>query len=222
MQLEQLTGRVLFPTMQQGPWLPYERFAEVIASRPNEAVLHSHRLEEVVNYVISGTVIHQDDRGERAEVEAESVIVLSTGPERSHDVYPAEGRAAHWIAIGVELLGRADETESVLQIVHLPEAQSLQKGVLVRQVVGSRSPARSIRGLEVVDLEFKDTEEVALRRPCGLGHREVAYVLYGSGSVDGLTVAPGAAVLTEDVPSVEVRGSPGFRVLIATAPSRPG
>ncbi|MGI0067419.1 MAG: hypothetical protein ACREB9_03230 [Thermoplasmata archaeon] len=111
-----------------------------------------------------------------------------------------------------------ESTESRLQIARLPEPRPLQKDVFVRDVVGSQSPARSVRGLEVSDLEFSGTEEVSIRRPCGIGRRDISYVLSGSGSVDGLSVSSGEGVLTEDVPTVEVRGSAGFRVVTATVP----
>jgi len=76
-----VTTRLLFPTSQQSPWSPFERFAETIATARKKEGLHSHNAEEVVVYVLEGYVDHESDGGQPATLTQGSVLVLTAhGP----------------------------------------------------------------------------------------------------------------------------------------------
>src|SRR5438445_13884848 len=66
------TAHLLMPTVEQGPFLPFERFAQTLATRRTQLGLHPHRVEEVVTYVLDGYVHHEDGSGTHT--------VLAPGP----------------------------------------------------------------------------------------------------------------------------------------------
>src|SRR5256885_13288430 len=57
------TSHLLMPTAEQGPFPPFDRFAETVATRRIQLGLHPHLAEEVVTYVIDGLVHHEDGSG---------------------------------------------------------------------------------------------------------------------------------------------------------------
>src|SRR5437899_10730473 len=57
------TSHLLMPTAEQGAFPPFDSFAETVATRRIQVGLHPHLAEEVVAYVLDGTVHHEDGRG---------------------------------------------------------------------------------------------------------------------------------------------------------------
>src|SRR6266566_8562799 len=57
------TSHLLMPTAEQGPFPPFDRFAETVATRRILVGLHPPLAEEVVTYVIDGLVHHEDGSG---------------------------------------------------------------------------------------------------------------------------------------------------------------
>jgi len=45
-----ITARILFPTREKEPFLPFERFAESVATSRKKGDLHAHLGQEVVTY----------------------------------------------------------------------------------------------------------------------------------------------------------------------------
>src|SRR5205823_5465832 len=58
-----ITARILFPTREKEPFLPFERFAESVATSRKKGDLHAHLGQEVVTYVLEGTVDHEYGAG---------------------------------------------------------------------------------------------------------------------------------------------------------------
>jgi len=68
--LEGVAGRVLFPSVHQGPWPRSKRFAESEGRGSSEPELHEHQLEADLNYVLAGTAFRTNGRGQDVEVPA--------------------------------------------------------------------------------------------------------------------------------------------------------
>src|SRR2546423_15320579 len=71
------TSHLLMPTAEQGPFPPYDRFAETVATSRMQLGLHSHLAEEVVTYVLDGSVHHEDGGGPHTVLSPGSVLVIT-------------------------------------------------------------------------------------------------------------------------------------------------
>src|SRR5213594_2962159 len=88
------TTSLLFPSREQAPWLPFERFAETMTTSRTKLGRHSHQAEEVIIYLVDGEVDHVDDSGRREALTAGSVAVLTAHQEISHDMEMLKGKRA--------------------------------------------------------------------------------------------------------------------------------
>ena len=70
------TAHLLMPTAEQGPFPPFDRFAESVATSRMQAGLHPHLSEEVVAYVLDGYVRHEDGTGNHTVMNPGSVLVV--------------------------------------------------------------------------------------------------------------------------------------------------
>ena len=164
-ELANVTGRTLFPSPVQGAWLPFERFAESRSSERNDSTLHSHSSQEVLTYVLDGTVDSEEEGGVHATLPAGWVDVLLAQKERRHELASADGAPARWLSVVLRLPPRALGEEPFL---HRPEAcrsESPAPGVSLTVV---RSPGpQNPSGLELVDLRFGDIVSWERRIPPG-------------------------------------------------------
>jgi len=70
------TSHLLMPTAEQGPFPPFDRFAETVVTRRMQVGLHPHLAEEVVAYVLDGSVHHEDGAGTHTVLLPGSVILV--------------------------------------------------------------------------------------------------------------------------------------------------
>ena len=92
------TSHLLMPTAEQGPFPPFDRFAETVATKRIQVGLHPHLAEEVVAYVLDGYV-HHEDGGTHTVLSPGSVLVVTAHQEIRHELtmQPSqEGRSARW------------------------------------------------------------------------------------------------------------------------------
>lgn len=218
MELDGVAGRTVFPTPDQGPWLPLERFAESRAvGRRVSSDPHPHRLEEVVNYVLSGRMIRTGGGEPEAELGAGTVSRLTAHGSVTHDVYPAPGSEARWISIVTRLPSVAPSPAPPSRDVGLPRVHRLSGGVGRKNLVGPKATLPSLAGLEAVDLTIPPGR--SFRVSVGTALRAVVYAVGGSGSVQGRPIAEGAGLLAEDLEALELKADSEFRVILATVPS---
>src|SRR5205823_10643553 len=57
------TAHLLFPTRDEQPFLPFQRFAESMATSRRKGEMHPHHGEEVIQYVLEGYIDHEDGSG---------------------------------------------------------------------------------------------------------------------------------------------------------------
>ena len=217
-EVSDVASRLLFPTSEQGPWLPYERFAETMATSRKIEGPHPHEAEELVVYVLEGFVDHAYDGKHEALAEG-SVLVLTAHDEIRHELVMKKGRSARWLSIVLRIPGHAERfpTAVVTRTVGDPIAGS--DGTVQRPVVGTRARASAFTGLECTDIEFAKEGTSFLR--IGRARKGIAYALRGTGSIGDDRLEPGQGVLVERASGLAVRGTPGFRLLLTTVPRPP-
>lgn len=219
--LGDISGRVLFPTRTQGPWLPFLRFAETTTrGGGDDQVGHTHREEEVVNYLVTGQAESEDPAGSRSTLEAGAVELLTANSETHHKfkgLSPAV--ETQWISVVVRCLKSAAVFPYRSQIAVGPRPP-LEVGVTVeRPVVGSRASVVSDVGLECTDVEFLRAGRCTC--PVGPGRRTVAYFLSGSGTIGDQELKTGTAALIDGVENLSIRSESAARIIVASVPRRP-
>lgn len=219
MDLPGLEGRVLFPTPQQGPWLPLERFAETRTTGEPKSDLHSHEKQEVVNYLLDGAATYVDDSGAERSITAGTVIVLSSFESSRHDLVAKSGVVSRHVATVVGLPHAMPPGSPALQIVRAVPRPRQSNRLRWLSLVGGGAPAVSSVGLEMAHLTFLNAGHTDLQVPPGV--RAVAYGLDGSPRVEEHPIVPGDGILVEGVSSVRIDGTEGDQVVIVQVPRRP-
>jgi len=214
--LADVTARLLFPTTQQGPWLPFERFADTVATSRKKAGRHSHESSQVLVYILEGFVNHEDPAGNRATLTGGGALLLSAAEETEHDLWMEKGRTARWISTVIRMPPGAVTGTPAVQIAQATGTPASAEGALETAIVGPNGPLRSTLGLEAARFDFEDEGTCFCR--IGGERRAVAYVVAGAVTVDTHRVEAGNGVLAENVSGLALHGGPGSRVFLATAP----
>lgn len=217
MDLEDVSGRVLFPTPRVGPWVPFVRFAETVTTgHDDDSEGHSHKGEEVLNYIVEGRVDYEDDVGRRTVLDRGAVVLLTAREEAHHNVRANPAPRSRWLSVIVRVPPVAGGVPHAVQVATAAVPPRSGGGAIERPLVGRGAPVVSAAGLECVDLEFPDAGRCIC--PVGKGRRAVAYAYEGSASIDGHLVEAGAGALLEGVDEVAVQATSGSRVILASAP----
>jgi len=211
----QLTTRLVLPTTAQPAWPPFRRVSESIANRERHLPAHAHEGEEVLTYVTEGVAAYQVDAGSAELVPSGGARLLIAPSRVGHRVSPGPGGTVRWFNLVVAL---PPGTAGAPRKLALPESPTPREedNVSVRSLVGPGAPMASLGGLECDELSF--SEESTTFRKVGRERRAVVYALSGRGAVDQQPIEAGEAAFVEGVPGTAVRGTPGFRTVLATAP----
>lgn len=211
--------RLLFPTAEQGPFPPFDRFAETVATSRVQLGLHSHLSEEVVTYVLDGYVHHEDASGQHTVLNPGSVLVVTAHREIRHELtmQPSqEGRDARWLSVVLRIPWHTEPPPTSLQIKEAGDSADAPDGTRQRPVVGSLARADSAMGLECMDIEFPKEADGSFQ--LARNRRGIVYILHGLGMIEKQSVGPGHGALFENIARVTVHGSPGFRLFLASVP----
>ncbi|MCI4347473.1 MAG: pirin family protein, partial [Thermoplasmata archaeon] len=216
--LEDVAGRVLFPSPLQGPWLPFLRLAETVTTGGgDDPGGHSHFEEEVLNYVVDGRVEYEDEEGHRSVLEPGTVELLTAREEARHKLVGLKQNSlTRWLSVVVRCPRSAGEPSHRMQVAPGPIPTRVGEGPLERLLVGPGAAVESGAGLECVDIEFRQAGRCVC--PIGGRRRAAAYVYEGSGTVDDQLVEAGAGRLMDNVAKVSIRAESGTRLLLASAP----
>jgi redox-sensitive bicupin YhaK (pirin superfamily) len=218
-ELDDPSTRLLMPTAEQGPFLPFDRFAETVATGRESPGRHPHLAEEVVAYVLEGSIRHEEGEGPSTVLRPGSVLVLTAHEEIRHALSMESGTddgGARWLSLVLRIPWHTEQPPTSLQIKDAGDASADLGGTIRRPVVGPRARADSSLGLECTDIEF--TRESDIRLEVGTGRRGVAYVVRGMGTIEKHPVGMGQGALLDNVGIVTITGSPGFRVFVASVP----
>src|SRR6267378_8443314 len=110
------TTSLLFPNRDQGPWLPFERFAETMTTARTKVERHNHQAEEVFVYVLDGEIQHIDGSGRHDDLAPGSIAVLTAHEQMSHEMVAVQGKRARWLSIVVRLTWHTDPPPTSLQV----------------------------------------------------------------------------------------------------------
>jgi quercetin 2,3-dioxygenase len=217
-ELGDITGRVLFPTPVQGPWLPFLRFADTTTKGGgDDAEGHTHLEEEVLNYIVTGRVEYEDEQGQTSTLDPGTVELLTARDATHHKLKGfSSTEETRWLSVVVRK-PRAEEGPSRrIQLVGgSPPARHV--GItLERPLVGVGGSVTSTVGLECADIEFR--EDGRCTCPIGPGRRAVAYVFEGSGVVNEQVLALGAGALLDNVTNLSIQAASGTRLLVSSVP----
>jgi quercetin 2,3-dioxygenase len=215
--LDDTSGRVLFPSMAQGPWLPFLRFAETRTTRAeNDPGGHPHRREEVMNYILEGHVDYEDDLGHRSLLGPGTVVLLTARDEVRHNLIANSDSPARWLSVVVECPPSSGEPYHRFQTAPGATPAPAGDGSIERRLVGSGAPVLASSGLTCTDVELRAGARCVRTLP--RGQRAVVYVYEGSGRVDDRPVETGNGALLENATEIVFRAETGARVLFASAP----
>jgi quercetin 2,3-dioxygenase len=216
MDLDDVSGRVLFPSPVQGPWLPFLRFAETATTgAQDDSGVHSHQGEEVLNYILEGRVEYEDDVGQRSLLDPGAIVLLTARTEAHHNLTAKPPPRSRWLSVVVQYPLGVGAARHPVQIASKPNASRESEGSVERRLVGPGAPIASASGLECLEIQFREAGQCVC--PIGPERRAVAYLFEGSGSIDGLRVDAGAGVLTENSRELEFRCTSASRLFIVTA-----
>jgi redox-sensitive bicupin YhaK (pirin superfamily) len=217
MELEDVSGKVLFPTPTQGPWTPFLRFAETVTTGGGrDAEGHSHRREEVVNYVLEGRVEYEDDAGRRSPLEAGTVVLLTAREEARHNLVPRDALRTRWVSAIVRCSPTAGGPPHRVQWAAGVATPQGGDGVVERRLVGPQAPVVASSGLECRELAFPSGGACV----CAVGgeRRAVAYVLDGKARIGDQLVEAGSGALVENTNELSFEADAGARVFLASVP----
>src|SRR5207249_2366261 len=140
------TSHLLMPTAEQGPFPPFDRFAETVATKRIQVGLHPHLAEEVVAYVLDGYV-HHEDGGTHTVLSPGSVLVVTAHQEIRHELtmQPSqEGGSARWLSIVLRLPWHTEAPPTSIQIKDAGDATDHSTARCDARSSGrSRGPRRS-------------------------------------------------------------------------------
>jgi len=211
-----VTTHLLFPTRDKRLFLPFERFAESVATSRKKGEMHPHVGEEVIAYVLEGSIDHEDGSGNHADLTQGSLLVLTAQDEIRHALRMERGRTARWLSVVVRLPPSAVQPTRSFQVLKPERPSAGSDGTIRTPLVGSNGPARTSSGLELVEIEFVKGGTAFLRM--GRDRRGVAYALGGVGSIEDHALEPGHGALLENMSALSIHADPGYRVALASVP----
>jgi redox-sensitive bicupin YhaK (pirin superfamily) len=219
-ELADVSGRVLFPSPVQGPWLPFLRFADTITmGGGDDPEGHTHLEEEVLNYVVEGRVDYEDDAGHASVLEPGTLELLTAREETRHKLVGSKGGTrTRWLSVVVRLAAGSGGSSHRFQVASCPAPIEAGEAAVMRFLVGPDAPVQSGAGLECNALEFR--QDGQCDAPVGPERRAIVYVMDGSGSVGHQDLEVGVGALIENSTKISIRAHSGTRVLLASAPRR--
>jgi redox-sensitive bicupin YhaK (pirin superfamily) len=213
-----ITARLLFPTPERKAFLPFERFAESVATSRKKGELHAHTGQEVVTYVLEGYIDHEYGAGVHDNLTQGSVLLL-TAPapdEVRHALTMERGRTARWLSIVARLPPLAEPATPSLKIKTPASAPVGSDGTVRVPLIGPNGAVPSSSGLELTDIAFEKRGNAFVR--LGRDRRGLAYALQGTGSIDDHELEPGHGALLEKMSAISVQGEAGYRIVYASLP----
>ena len=156
---------------------------------------HPHIGLQTVTWLLEGEVLHRDSLGTRQLIQPSQLNLMTAGRGIAHsEESPAtHPPILHGVQLWTALPQRSAGVDAAFQ--HLPEPPAVQTAgiratVLVGELLGARSPARTYSDLVGADLatEAATNEDLPLRPDFEHG----AVVVSGEAAVDGVVLRPGS------------------------------
>jgi quercetin 2,3-dioxygenase len=157
--------------------------------------MHQHRNDEIISYLRSGHMVHQDSTGKPVTIHNQLLMVMNAGTGFSHEEAVPEG--------SVEMLQIFVEPERAnlppqLQFRHLDRAFSLNEW---RLLVGPQAEASVRQQIQLQDVRLSEGTTLPVQAPAGYA-QSLLYVFDGQAAVEGATLRKGDAVLLQAASAV--------------------
>ncbi len=207
-------GRTLFPSLEFSHWPPFETLVESTMVGRGDPDPHPHADQEVVTYVLSGSLLVYDGERHGTEVPSGSVCLLSTVQTQVHDVNPKPRTTAHWLSLVLHVPQGTREPKRPYQIAPATPLAGAAPGVVESVLVGPPGPIHSVLALEMRDVAFDRTGGVTL--PVGEDRTAAVYVLEGAARAAGRDLPAGSGLLADGVSELAVAGERGSRLMYAS------
>jgi len=175
---------------------------------------HSHADMEIVSYVISGALEHQDNRGNRGVIRAGEVQVMSAGSGITHAEYnPSPDEPVHFIQIWI--LPRRRGLEPRWDQRSFPASE--RAGRLVPVASGNtRGPLPIDGDATIFVAALRDGDSV--HHETASGRRTFWYVVEGDVVLDGTALGTGDQARVEGLPALELKASRAAEVVLIDLP----
>jgi len=172
---------------------------------------HGHRDMEILTYVLSGTLRHQDSTGSSGDIRYGEVQVMSAGTGVQHsEVNPSPDEAVHLLQIWIipdkqNLTPGYQQKEFPLDAklarwCLLASPDAAQGSLLIHQ--DARVLAARLDGAETLDYSI------------AAGRKAYLHVARGSLQANGHALSAGDALMYEDEAAVELNAAKGAEVLL--------
>jgi quercetin 2,3-dioxygenase len=180
--------------------------------------MHPHRDMEIVTYVLSGELEHQDSKGNRGVVHPGEVQVMSAGTGITHSEYNHS----------------REKPVRLVQLWILPRTKRLnprweQKGFSLDERTGKLLPvvsAGDLAGTLTIDQDakiyvsaLKGGQEVIHRSQ--RGRKAYLFVTEGGAEVNGSALAPGDQAKIADEPELKIQTQQGAELMLLDLPAEP-
>ncbi len=152
--------------------------------------MHEHRNDEIISYLRTGVMVHQDSTGATEEVRPDRLMVMNAGGGFSHEEHVPGPDDVHMLQIFVRP-DAADLTPAV-QFVDLPDIYSLNQWRLLTGPEGSDAPAQVRQQIMLHDARLEAGQRLAL--PEYAGFDAWLYVFDGDVGLDDLHLQTNDAV----------------------------
>lgn len=159
--------------------------------------MHEHRDDEIVSYLRSGTLTHEDSTGQTENIGRDRLMVMNAGSGFSHEERMPEGGDIHMLQIFIR--PHAAGLEPRVQFADLIEAERDGRWRVLVGPEGSDAPATLRQSVHLMDTSLDRSQGLAVpQRP---GFDQWLYVFSGAVSVDDDTIlSAGDAMATTDNP----------------------
>jgi redox-sensitive bicupin YhaK (pirin superfamily) len=180
---------------------------------------HSHRDMEIISYVLSGELAHQDSMGNGSTIHPGDVQLMSAGTGVRHSEFnPSQSQLVHFLQIWIHPAAQgiapsyqekrfpAGEKRGMLRLIASPDRA--QGSLLIHQ------DARVYAGL------FDASERATLA--LAPGRRAYVHVARGAVTVNGAALETGDALKVTDSATLTVEQGRGAEVLVFDLPGESG
>ena len=164
--------------------------------------MHEHRNDEIVSYLRTGELTHQDSTGRTETIGQNRLMVMNAGSGFSHEERMPEGDDVHMLQIFVR--PRAPDLAPGVQFAALDEADRIGRWRILVAPEGRPAPATVRQDVFVLDAHAD--AGTALDVPQRDGFDQWLYVFAGRVVLDdGAVLEEGAAIATSGESTASVR-----------------
>lgn len=196
-------------------WLSYDPFVlwDHFAIAPSAGLPdHPHRGFEIVTYLFSGALRHEDDLGNRSTVLAGGAQRVTAGRGISHSEMPQGGVVARGVQLWINLPRRLKAIEPGYQQVDADRfpVKSLAGGRVIT-IIGEDSPLKLNTAVRCCEVHLDPGVSWVDTVPQGF--RGFVYTASGSAAVDGCDIDQGDACFLDDPGKIRIEAREECRLM---------